>query len=157
MHDHHASSHATGRAIAERGAGFAARLACAIFRLPLSGADVPVQVTFNLTPEGEAWRRNFAGAVFQSKLRERIVDSQRLLAESFGPLGFDFELKAGNLGLSMHFKGWRLLGIPLPRGIAPGIRATETANQGRFCFDVSVAFPWGSPIIHYRGWLAPRH
>lgn len=55
----------------------------------------------------------------------------------------------------MHFRGWRLWGIPLPRFLAPHIHAVETAEGGVFQFDVRITLPFGLPLLRYRGTLTP--
>jgi hypothetical protein len=34
------------------------------------------------------------------------------------------------------------------------IEATETEEQGRFCFDVQIGLPLMGRLVRYRGWLA---
>jgi hypothetical protein len=51
-------------------------------------------------------------------------------------------------------RGWRFLGIPLPRSWAPGGDAYEFAEDERFRFHVEIAHPMVGLIVRYRGMLA---
>ena len=110
-------------------------------------------MTFSLDENGETWQRDFAGHRFRSRLSSRQAGSQTILAETFWPLTFDFDLVGDELGLEMKIRSWRLFGLPLPRCCAPGIKATERVIDGRFSFDVRIALPWGPLIVHYQGYL----
>lgn len=57
---------AQGLATVERGGSLLSRLAGLLFSFPEAGENVPVKVTFEATPEGEIWRRSFAGKSFRS-------------------------------------------------------------------------------------------
>ena len=47
----------------------------------------------------------------------------------------------------------RCCGLPLPRALWPTIEATETEEEGRFCFDVQIGLPLVGRLVRYRGWL----
>jgi hypothetical protein len=56
----------------------------------------------------------------------------------------------------MHLRRWSLLGLRLPRFLAPRIAAREWEDEdGRFRFDVRLGFPLAGEIVHYAGWLRP--
>ena len=46
-----------------------------------------------------------------------------------------------------------LLGIPLPLWLGPKSTACESAEGGRFRFDVEICHVSTGPIVRYRGWL----
>lgn len=153
IHDtsrHHA---AEGRAAVTRGDSLIATIANAIFGFPAAGDDIPVRVDF--LPEGhqETWQRRFGAHRFSSCLSAGTGTGD--LTERFGALAFDFALVAIQNRLEMHFRGWRLWGIPLPRFLAPHIHAVETAEGGVFQFDVRITLPFGLPLLRYRGTLTP--
>jgi hypothetical protein len=50
----------------------------------------------------------------------------------------------------------RCCGLPLPRALWPAIEASESQDDGRFCFDVRIALPLVGRLVHYRGWLTDR-
>jgi hypothetical protein len=156
MHAFIAGDRVAGRGHVERGADPVARLVGWAFRFPPAQADVPVEVAFSINDRGETWRRNFAGHRFGSHLSSRLVDGKPVLIETFWPFTFDFDLSGHESGLEMEIRAWRLIGLKLPRALAPRVTATERVIDGRFSFNVCIALPWGPLIVHYAGWLAPH-
>jgi hypothetical protein len=151
---HHAS--AAGLATVERGSNPLARLIATIMRFPREGRDVPVRVDFSSSPTGEVWRRTFAGRSFQSTQRRGEGRMQGLLAESFGPMTFGLAVVTANGGIELIVRRWRIFGVPLPRVLAPGGHARESAHDGRFNFDVEIGLPLVGRVVRYRGHLDPQ-
>jgi hypothetical protein len=143
---------ASGMAEVIRGKGLLARLLCRVTGFPAAAAQVPVSVWMREEDGVETWRRDFGGAAFSSRLAER----GGLLTERFGPIRFGFVLRREADGLTMHFSRWWLGPLPMPRFLMPRGTAREYEADGRFHFDVPIALPLIGPVIHYRGWLAPR-
>ena len=141
-----------GTAEVIRGPGLLPRLAAALLHFPAAARHLPVQVTMRPTAGGEVWTRQFGAATFRSHLRL----GPHGLTERFGPLTFAIGLTASSAGLSYPVtRGW-LCGVPLPRALLPVSDTTETAADGRFRFDVSLALPWRLGLmVRYRGWLVP--
>ncbi|MBI2255821.1 MAG: DUF4166 domain-containing protein [Proteobacteria bacterium] len=156
MHSHPASTQVVGRGSVSRDNHPLARLVGYLFRFPPAQLDIPVAVTFDIRPGTEIWRRDFGGHRFGSRLSSRIKDGRPILTETFWPFTFDFHLGGASDGLDMHIRGWRLLGVPLPRSLAPVVRAQERVADGRFTFDVEIALPWGPLVVRYRGFLLCR-
>lgn len=75
------------------------------------------------------------------------------IVEQFGALAFDLELRPANGRLELVMRGMRCCGAPLPRLLWPRIRASESEDTGRFCFDVEIALPAIGRLVRYRGWL----
>nr|WP_298682810.1 SDR family oxidoreductase [uncultured Dongia sp.] len=147
----------SGRGRVERGHDPIARLIGWLFRFPPAQEDVPVTVRFTIGAAGETWQRDFAGHRFRSRLASRRLGDRIILTETFWPLTFDFDLTGHERALEMKVKGWRVFGLPLPRKLAPQVSAGERAEGDRFTFDVRIALPWGSLIVHYRGFLEGPH
>jgi NAD(P)-dependent dehydrogenase (short-subunit alcohol dehydrogenase family) len=143
---------ASGTAEVISGKGLPARLLCRIIGFPAAAASVPVSVWMREQDGVETWRRDFGGAAFSSRLAHRGA----LLTERFGPIRFGFTLRREADGLTMHFARWWLGPLPMPRLLMPRGTAREYEAGGRFHFDVPIALPLIGPVIHYRGWLAPR-
>jgi hypothetical protein len=156
MHSHPASSQVEGRGSVSRGHHPLARLVGSLFRFPPARSDIPVTVTFDIRPNAEIWRRDFDGHRFCSRLSSRARDGRSILTETFWPFTFDFDLDGTPDGLDMHIRGWRLIGLPLPRCLAPVVRAQERRANGRFTFFVEIALPWGPLVVRYQGFLLPR-
>lgn len=78
------------------------------------------------------------------------------MSERFGAFTFGIGLRVGEGALHFPVTRGRLGPLPLPRPLLPESRATESAEDGRFRFDVELRAPLGlGPIVRYRGWLAP--
>ena len=53
---------------------------------------------------------------------------------------------------------WRVVrvsafGLPLPARWFTGVGARESAEDGRYRFDVWASLPFIGLLVHYRGWL----
>jgi hypothetical protein len=144
-----------GRATVERGRGLLSRLVARVIGFPHPADDVDVVVRFDVRDGTETWTRNFAGRRFSSRQFAGAGGWQGLLCESFGPLCFAFALVPQQDRLTLQARGWRAFGLPLPSRWGPWLRAFETVEQGRFCFDVTIGHPLTGLIVHYRGWLVP--
>jgi hypothetical protein len=145
---------AEGVATIERGKGFLVRATATVFGFPPAGRDVPVKVLFTLRDGREVWRRTFADRSFSSTQEEGRGRFDRLLCERFGPFCFGIALVCAADRLQLVVRGWSVFGIPLPRALAPIGDAYESAEDGRFHFDVEIRLRWIGLIVGYRGWLA---
>jgi hypothetical protein len=150
MHRIHADGGASGEGEVERGRNILARFIAWAMRFPPAGRH-PLHVAFTERDGVETWTREFGPHSFTSHLCGR----EGQLEERFGPLRFRFDLPSDDEGLAMEMRGWSLLGIPLPMGLAPRGRAREWEEDGRFRFDVPIALPLVGLIVHYTGWLEP--
>ena len=141
-----------GRARVVRGSSLLAKLVARCVGFAASDFDVPVTVTIERDVHGEVWTRDFGGQRFASHLR--LTDGK--LRERFGALDFAIGLTGGATGIAMPVAGWRCLGLPLSRWLAPRSQAFETQDaQGCFAFDVRLTLPFGLLLAHYQGWLKP--
>jgi hypothetical protein len=156
MHDLKNPLVAEGRAIVERSNSVAAWLIGSLFGFPRAGEDVPVKVTFRLQDGREVWRREFAGRVMQSTQEEGRGRFERLVCERFGPFCFGLALVLDDGRMKIMVRRWTAFGIPMPRSWAPGGDAYESAEDGRFNFNVEIGLPLIGMIVRYRGWLVPR-
>jgi hypothetical protein len=150
LHEVHGDSGAAGEAIVSGGKTMLAKLVARLMRFPKAGRH-PLHVSFAERDGIERWTRRFDDQAFSSQLSRR----DGLLVERFGPLRFAFDLPSDPQGLEMHMRSWSVLGIPLPRSLAPRGIAREWEEQGRFHFDVPIALPLIGTIVHYTGWLEP--
>ncbi len=148
-------------------------LFCWAAGMPKPGRGVPVTVVF--TPDGrgrEHWARRFGERRYESTMRAGAGSEAGLLIEHFGLFDLHFALslepptgapssragsvESGSCGLRWRTVGWRLFGLPLPRLLLPRVDALESGADGRFCFDIDVAFAWLGPVLRYKGWLEPQ-
>ena len=146
-----------GRADITAADGFLAWLICWSAGLPRPGRDVDVSVTFEPRENAvEHWDRKFADRRYASSIAAGTGRDSGFLIEHIGLFHLRFQLTVLPEGLGWLVVGWRLLGVPLPRWSVPRIKCLESAESGRFAFDIDVAFPVIGWLMHYRGWLAPQ-
>ncbi|SED28666.1 Saccharopine dehydrogenase NADP binding domain-containing protein [Rhizobiales bacterium GAS188] len=143
----------TGEAEVERGSSLLSRLVGAVFGFPRAGRGVSVTVRIERHGPVEQWRRNFAGKSFASRQSAGSGRTDKLLRESFGPFGFDLALVVDGGRLRLIPRGWSLLGMPLPSGLAPRGEAYEFAEGRKFHFHVEIVLPLIGLVVRYRGWL----
>ncbi len=140
----------TGQAQITRGPGLYPRLIAALFRFPKAAAQTPVTVIKTPHHGGERWLRMFGSQTFRSELRQGAGG----MTERFGPFTFDLGLTADADRLDFPVTGGRFWAIPLPKWALPQSHAQETAQNGRFHFDVALHAPiTGQMVVHYKGWL----
>lgn len=154
MHDGPASAEGRGRV--DRGASPLAMLAGAMMSFPPAGADVPVRVIFEQTPNGEVWRRTFGRHSFHSHQYDGRGKSECLVVERFGALAFAMALVIDDGCVRLVTRRWSAFGIALPMWLAPRSRAYETEENGVFRFFVEISHPLTGLIVRYTGWLKPQ-
>ncbi len=156
MHDVRGRLIATGRATIERGSGVAAAILGVLFRFPPAGENVPLTVTFTVTPQREEWSRSFAGKLFYSTQELGTGRQSGLLIERIGPLAFAMEAPVCDRRLHLNVtRGW-CLGVPLPSFLLPRIEVFEHDADGRFNFHVDLGLPLLGRLVRYTGWLVPE-
>jgi hypothetical protein len=155
MHDITGDCAAEGRAEITRGTSPLARLVAALIGFPRAGDDVPVRVSFDVRDGREIWRRDFGGRRFASTQLQGTGPFEGSLCERFGPLTVGLALAVEKEGLALAVQRVSLFGIPLPGRWMPYSKAFESAQGGRFNFDVEIGHPWTGTIVRYRGWLVP--
>jgi hypothetical protein len=152
----HGGAHlsACGHAIARSGSSFPARLVRRLLGLPRSGRHEAL-VTLEPALTGEKWTRHFGSTKFASLLTDTRHDQPGLFEERIGPLRFIFDLQTLPAGVTWKFCGWSIAALPLPRWLAPSIRAIAEDAGGLYRFRVVVAHRWIGLLFAYRGTLAP--
>ena len=144
----------SGRATVERGRALLSRLIGRLIDLPRAGTDLPARVVISASPQGEIWERSIGSGRFRSHLREGSGSEAHLLVERFGLATMTMALVREGERLAYVVRGWRFLGLPMPRRLAPTGRTFERADGDRFHFDVEIRLPFAGLLARYRGWLA---
>ena len=119
--------------------------------LPAASPSVTVTLRVRVQGERELWTRVFPDCAVRTV---QWIDRGRLI-EQAGPLQFVFDVGADESGLRFSSCGCRLLGVMLPRGLAPRVAATVRGGEGSWHIDVSVAVPGLGPIAGYGGTVVP--
>jgi hypothetical protein len=154
MHDLRERLVARGTASVERGRGWLARLVARAVGFPASADEVPVTVRFAAANGVETWARSFGDATFSSEQLAGQGRDSRLLCERFGWLTFAMALVVEGGRLTLVPRRWSVLGIALPRWLAPRADAYESVEAGRFRFHVEIRHPLLGLIVGYRGALS---
>lgn len=152
IHDTRATKCYVGRCDIRSGTSLVARLIARFAGLPIARNDVPVEVTILSEGRGEGWTRMFG----TQRMQSRLMDSNRRLQERLGPIVLTFELTAEAERIAWSLHSARLAWTPLPISWLLVCAATESVENGRYCFDVSARVRGIGLIVHYRGWLVER-
>jgi hypothetical protein len=147
---------ASGVASVVRGKGLLSRLVAALMGLPSEGTDVPLTVRFTQSRGRERWTRRFGDKEFHSEMSAGSGREEGLLIERFGPCSVGLALVWETPRLKFIVRRCRLGPISLPRWLSPTSDTYETAEEGRFHFDVTIAHPLLGLLVRYRGWLEPN-
>ena len=151
VHDRRAARTFGGLGRAWGARSLIARLSRAMIGLPEPGTYRDLKVTISPGPGGERWTRDFGPRRFSSWLTD--LDAPGEFEERLGLLRFRFSPHVRGDGFSWRFDSWRLLGLRLPKALAPKIRAVSFARDGVYRFRVLTAHPWVGVVFAYCGRL----
>lgn len=141
-----------GEALTEGAAGPLAMFVARLVGFPRARASGPVEVAIDADGARSVWRRRFGDHAFASVLSRPRAGGR--VVERFGPMAMDLRLTPDGDRLVYAVAGWRLVGLPMPRALAPATRAHEEVDaEGRFVFDVEISAPLVGRLVRYRGWL----
>lgn len=76
-----------------------------------------------------------------------------MLCERLGLATFGFRLALVDGAVAWRVVRVRVFGVSLPARWFTGVGARESAEDGRYRFDVWAALPLTGLLVHYRGWL----
>jgi len=155
LHGSVATSTVVGRATVARGGGALARVVAMLFGFPPAAEDVELKVTFKRANGVETWERQFGSHRLASVQFAGRGRYEGLLCERFGPFTFGLALVVRDRRLELVVRRWSVLGVPLPRGLAPRGDAFETDAQRRFELSVAIDVPLVGNVVRYSGWLEP--
>lgn len=131
-----------------RGHGLLSRLCAWATRLPKAGVG-PIEVEIVAEKGRETWTRH----VGAHAMRSRLWAGEGLLREKLGLVTFGFRLSSEHEDIVWRVERVRALGLPLPAAWFSQVRARESAEGGRYRFEVVAALPLAGPLVHYRGVL----
>jgi uncharacterized protein DUF4166 len=151
FHTHPTGGSATGRLAVEHGASRAARLLVSLMGLPVESPREEVHLQVTVDDQQEIWDRKFG----QRRMRTRQRHWGRLLLESTGLVVLGFELLVEDGGMHFEQRGAWLLGLKLPRFIAPRASCKVTPTGEKWKLDVRLELPLVGPLIRYHGVMAP--
>ncbi len=153
IHGRDGDLNADGDASVERGKGLLPAMVATVFGFPKPAESIPVKVSIKSRGYIEHWQRTFGKKSFGST--QTLGSTTGLISERFGPFSFDLALVIRDEKLMFIVRDWYLLGMRMPRTLAPGGNSFEFSEAGRFHFHVEVSHPLIGLIVRYRGWLTP--
>jgi Domain of unknown function (DUF4166) len=142
----------SGAADVQRGNNPICRLIATLTRLPPSGANQPLSVTF--TPDqlgAETWTRQFGTAAFVSV---QSADGD-IIREQIGPVTLFLRPTATREQLTLALEHVLIFGLHLPKRLHPTIATREYQNDARYQFEVEASLPGLGLLVRYAGWLTP--
>jgi hypothetical protein len=149
-------SHWQGRCMVVGADTAAGRFLAWLFQFPAATDDAAIAVEFEMSGGGEVWTRRIGGRVMRSRQFIGVRRPSGWIVERFGVLDFDLEVSVAGQRLALVMRGMRCCGLPVPRALWPTIEATESEEEARFCFDVTIGLPLVGRLVRYRGWLTDR-
>lgn len=130
-----------------RGRSAGARLLAAMLRLPRAGRAVPVTLTITRAGTHETWRRDFGGRAVVT--RQHMAGDR--LVERAGPLVLEYRGSVRDGALHLSLVRCRLLGVPVPRRLAPRVDCGVRDDGASLDVSVAVALPRGRLLLRYGG------
>lgn len=152
MHDGRLQKHYAGMCQVARGHGWLVRAIARFARLPPPHEQTPITIAIERRDAGETWTRHFDGHEMRSVLYSR----HSMLEERLGAVALSFELIPETNRIVWNLRRARFLYLPLPISWLVPCVASETASDGRYCFEVAVGIRGVGLIVHYKGWLVER-
>ena len=157
LHGEGGASEVRGEARVERGRGLAS-LAARVARFPPPSARVPLHVSFVAHDGGERWERRFGPHRMTSVQWQGRGSADGLLCERMGAARIEMALVESGGKLEFVMRGWRLLGIPMPRFLGPTLTSWEQATGDGVRFLVEIGHPLVGMVVRYSGTHAvPAH
>ena len=132
----------------QRGSGLLSRLCAWATRLPEAGIG-PIEVEIHAEDGREIWTRH----VGAHAMRSRLWCKRGMLCERLGLVAFGFRLHSEDADIVWRVESVRAIGVPLPVAWFKQVRARESAESGRYRFEVVASLPIAGPLVHYKGAL----
>jgi hypothetical protein len=145
---HVGNIHLTGQARVTRGGALANALA-SMMGLPHTSDRAEMTVDGDHLPDRMIWNRRFGARKFLSCFRLRCGR----LIESVGPFHLQLRLEVRDHRLHYVLERVTLLGVSVPRSLAPDLEAWEGERNGRYEFAVEVRLPVIGRLVRYEGLL----
>ncbi len=151
FHDTPGGGRARGTLSVERARGLLRNVMASLLQLPRSGTDVEVLLEVKVEGDRERWIRHLQG--------RRLVTVQwlrdDLLMESRGLTAFSSALVIDGKCLRYEFRQSWMMGVRLPRWLAPLIEGHVDAGEGGWRLAVRIEAPILGELVRYEGWVEP--
>ncbi|WP_422931897.1 DUF4166 domain-containing protein [Singulisphaera sp. PoT] len=152
FHDSPRGGRARGTLRVERAAGVCQNALASVLGLPRAGDVVEVRLEVEVVGDRERWVRHLQGRTMKTVQYAR----GGLLVESIGPSAFASELILDGPFLNLEFRRAWVLGVPLPKRLAPLVDGRVVAGEGGWQLAVRVEVPILGELVRYEGWIEPE-
>lgn len=152
LHDIREEVSYSGEGYVKRGTGLLSRLTGWFMGFPSATENTKISVHFRRDGDSEYWQRTFGEQKFYS--RQWVRDG--MLFEQINLITLVFNVETNQQKLSLQINRILMCGLPVPRFLYPKIVATETSENGCFCFFVKAEMPVIGPVVEYAGWLKEK-
>lgn len=153
---------ARGHVSVRRGRGLVARLVASIMGLPPASEQLAIELRTTIEDDREVWTRSFASPTGSSVGRPMITRQWRegpLLVEALGLTRtyFELELASEPLGLRFVQRRCTILGVPVPRVLAPRVEAFAWSSDAEgWVVEVHISLPVIGLLVAYAGRMTPE-
>jgi Domain of unknown function (DUF4166) len=151
FHDSPTGGSGSGTFRVTRGKGRLANLLANLGGLPRAGDAVPVRLRVVVEGERERWVREFPACRMETVQWAR----DGLLVEAVGPVRLGLRVQPEGEVLRFDVVRAWVLGVPVPRWLAPRASAVTVARDDAWEVDVSLAAPLLGLLVRYQGLLTP--
>jgi hypothetical protein len=152
FHDAPGGGRARGMLQVKRAGGPLRDGLASLLRLPKTGTDVPVRLEVEIEGDRERWVRDFHGRPLETVQWAR----GDLLMESYGLTSFSSALVLEGSCLRYELRRVWVMGIPIPRRVAPLIDGRVDAGDSGWRLSVRVQAPFLGELVLYEGWVEPE-
>ncbi len=138
------------------GTSWPARFVSWLLRMPRVSEGCPVRLQVETIPDGELWRRTFAGAplvTYQAQEGAFLLEAMGLFQCFFRLSAVDGALIFEQVGAAL---GYRSLAIPLPRFLAPFVEGRAAPERDDVRVDVRIHAPVVGLLVAYDGLVSPQ-
>ena len=152
FHDRPGGGRAYGKLQIQRASGLLRNALASILGLPRTGMDVPVRLVVRIDGDRERWERYLQGRCLVTVQWA----SGDLVLESLGPFTYSSELVVQGSCLRNEFRRAWVMGLPLPRWLAPLIEGAVEAGDDGWHLAVRIGAPILGELVRYEGWVEPE-
>lgn len=149
LHDFEEDAQFEGVCNSQRGTHPVCRFLAWALRLPPTGQEMPLRVSFKQIGKAELWTRHFGPKRFVSLQWEK----NGLLYERIRFVTLAFAVRADEEGLALNVRQVYFLGVPVKWLARPKVKAEELDRYGVFCLSIEASLPYFGRLVRYEGWL----
>lgn len=144
-----------GTATITRGSNTLSHLLGGLIGLPRKAQEVSVSLEVVPGVHRETWTRHFGRKKLRTEMRARGRAGRGRIVERFGLVSLTLELTVEGGELVYRTLSARMLGVPLPRFLAPSVQAVATEVGGKLAIESTTRAGSIGRLLRYRLTLDP--